>query len=74
MKKFVIFLLFPIFCFSQKKKFLTLNNIKDIEKHILFKVFIRLINKNDNAKQAYLLRLFNIKDEISEVNQVKISF
>ena len=74
MKKFVIFLLFPIFCFSQKEKFLTLNNIKDIENTYYSKSLLDYSTKNDNAKQAHLLRLFNIKDEISEANQVKISF
>lgn len=74
MKKFVIFLLLPIFCFSQKEKFLILNNTKDIENTYYSKSLLDYSTKNDDAKQAHLLRLFNIKDEISEANQVKISF
>ena len=74
MKKFVIFVLLPIFCFSQKEKFLILNNTKDIENTYYSKSLLDYSTKNDDAKQAHLLRLFNIKDEISEANQVKISF
>lgn len=74
MKKFVIFLLFPIFCFSQKEKFLKLNDVKELENTYYSKSILDNSLKSKDAKQAHLLRLFNIKGEISEANQVKISF
>jgi hypothetical protein len=70
MKNLLSFFYFQFFVFL-KKKFLTLNNIKDIENTYYSKSLLDYSTKNDNAKQAHLLRLFNIKDEISEANQVK---
>ena len=74
MKNFFIFLLLPIFCFSQKEKFLILNNVKDLENTYYSKSILDNSSKSNDVSQAHLLRLFNIKYDVSEANQVKISF
>ncbi len=74
MKIFFIFILLPIFCFSQKENFFILNDIKDLENTYYSKSILDNSSKSNDVNQAHLLRLFNIKEDVSEANQVKISF
>lgn len=73
-KFFLIPFLCPIFLFGQKKEFLVLNNIKELENTYYSKSILDTLAKSNNINQAHLLRLFNIKEDVSEANQVKILF
>jgi len=73
-KSFLIFFLSPFLLFGQKKEFLILNNVKDIESTYYSKSILDNSSKNNDVSQAHLLRLFNIKGDISDANQVKILF
>lgn len=73
-KSFQIFFLSPFLLFGQKKEFLILNNVKDIENTYYSNSILDNSSKSDDVNQAHLLRLFNIKGDISDANQVKILF